>query len=71
MRQEMYEYKFDWMMNNSLEIVLKAAKNSHMEREQMFKYLPYFNKTLDMLFKQGDAQQAFLEMLGKWIHDYL
>ena len=70
MRQEMYEYQFDWMMNNSFEIVLKAAKNSDMEREQMFKYLPYFNKSLNVLYDQGAAQQAFLDLLGRWINDY-
>lgn len=70
MRKEMYEYQFDWMMASSIQLVGKVAGNSKAEIAQMFPYLPYFNKTLDVMFSQGEALKPLLEMLGKWVHDY-
>lgn len=70
MRQEMYEYPFDWMMAKSVGLVTQATENSRSETEQMFKYLPYFNKTLDVFFRQGDALKPFFKMANRWIDEY-
>ena len=70
MRQEMYEYPFDWMMANSVGLVTKVTGNSKSETDQMFKYLPYFNKTLDVFFRQGEATKPFFVMIDRWLDEY-
>jgi len=70
MRQEMYEYPFDWMMATGVGLVGKVADNSQSEAREMFKYLPYFNKTLDVFWRQGDAIKPFFAMVGRWLDEY-
>ncbi len=70
MRKEMYEYQFDWMMNRSLDLVTKTTFSSPAEIKEMFKYLPYFNQTLEVLFSQGEAVIPFFQMINKWIDEY-
>ncbi|OQX61345.1 MAG: hypothetical protein B5M56_09250 [Desulfococcus sp. 4484_241] len=71
MRQELLEYNFDWMMGCLMDGGAKAAKSTPKEQQVLMRYMPYFNKTIDMILGEGEAGELFLKMMCRFFDNLL
>ena len=53
MRQEIREYKFDWMLWTSFAAASRLKSGTEKEYRHMLKYIPYFRGTVDAVLGTG------------------
>jgi len=69
MRKETREYKFDWMMWSTFAAAARLKSGKEKEYKAMLKYIPYFNRIVDVLLGTGEPGQKFLEICAKYMEN--
>ncbi|MGB5218906.1 MAG: 2-hydroxyacyl-CoA dehydratase family protein [Smithella sp.] len=69
MRQETKEYKFDWMLWNTFAAASRLKSGTPKEYRAMLKYIPYFNRIVDLILGTGEPGQKFIEICAKYMEN--
>lgn len=69
MRNETREYKFDWMLWNTFAAAARLKSGTDKEYRTMLKYIPYFNRIVEVLLSAGEPGQKFLEICAKYMEN--
>lgn len=71
MRPEIKEYNFDWMLWSCLDMVSNALNCSDKEIEKMLSYVPYYNKTLEVILREGKPGVRLLKLLSQYFENII
>ncbi len=71
MRQELREYKFDWMLHSCFSSAGKIKAGTEKEYRHMLRYIPYFRGTVEAVLDVGEAGQRFIEITGKYLDNLI
>ncbi|MFP4039098.1 MAG: 2-hydroxyacyl-CoA dehydratase subunit D [Desulfosudaceae bacterium] len=66
MRQEIKEYNYDWMLDRIINAASKAPDGTPGELANLLRYIPYFNKPLGTVLREGEAGAVFLKMMAAY-----
>jgi len=71
MRPEIREYHYDWMLGSLLKTAARIGNCTAREIEIMQGYIPYFNRTLNVLLREGEPGRRFIRLLSGFFDELL
>ncbi|TFH41925.1 MAG: 2-hydroxyacyl-CoA dehydratase [Chrysiogenales bacterium] len=71
MRQELREYKFDWMLHSCFSAASRLKSGTVKEYRNTLGYIPYFRGVVESVLGAGEAGQKFIEITGKYLDNII
>jgi len=71
MRQELKEYRFDWMLYSCFSSAARLKSGSEKEYRHSMNYIPYFRGTVESVLGAGVWGQKFIELTAKYLDNMI
>ncbi len=71
MRQELKEYRFDWMLHSCFSSAGRLKNGTEKEYRYSMNYIPYFRGTVESVLGAGEPGQKFIELTAKYLDNMI